>query len=188
MISWQIMIAMSNFLSALRERTWRSLRDAVVEVACAIAGHGPPHGIRRHIPLCALAVARDELRRRRQIQRGDQAAMNSSAMMLLVATWTRQRGIGELSEILWSQECHHLRASRPSRVRDAVRELCRPGTEERPAIEALHQRGAFRHEIDVAYAILARRHRRKSVEEIQGELEAAYARLGRRHEPVYPPS
>lgn len=178
---------MTRTLSEIWDRLERALRDSVVEVADAIARKRPGREIRRHVPLCVIAVLRDELRRRQRVRRDDRTAMNVSALMIFVAVWTRQRGLRELADLLHDQECRDCRVTRPSLVQGAVRALCHVGTRTRATIDELHRRGAFRYEFDVAYALLAQR-RGRSVDEIQGEIDAEYAQAERRHDPVYPPS
>lgn len=78
--------------------------------------------------------------------------------------------------------------AKAAEVRDTIARCSVEGTPLRGQIEELHRRGAFRHDYDVAYAVIILGREGRTVDALAVELDQSYVRSGHRCDPVYPPS
>lgn len=183
---------MTTIVSKLRVRCDALLAESVTSVADAIlAGEIGGRTKRWHLWLCAVAVLRDEIRR---ILDPERATATSTATLLVSSVWahqssqTNRREFGDLigRAARPEEHCANLLA-RARKIVGTIQGLSSPGPE-RTLVEELYRRGAFRHEFDVAFSVVAIRHHRKTVDEVEAEINAEYARLEHRCVPAYPPS
>ena len=80
--------------------------------------------------------------------------------------------------------CRNDVIAKAAEVRNTMVMCSAEGTALRAQLEELHRRGAFRHDYDVAYAVILLGRGGRALD----ELDQSYARSGHRCDPVYSPS
>lgn len=84
------------------------------------------------------------------------------------------------------KRCTNDMAAKVREVRETLDKVCSPDSPHRPSMVSLLSRGAFRHDVDVAFARIALE-RGEAIDEIEAQLHKTYRDdVRHRCDPVYP--